>query len=133
MGAEVHHWRTASWNSSFARKVLQALAQGCQRSWLPGVLQNRFSVDECGHAQGVVAAKNAWKKKNVQPATKKDEKKARPTGRGDGGPQQQRGGRQGMVLEIWLHMRRPQQSRSGMGNMGGCHVTQRMPVHHLAS
>ena len=29
--------------------------------------------------------------------TKKDEKKARPTGRGDGGPQQ-RGGRQGALL-----------------------------------
>ena len=44
--------------------------------------------------QGVAAAKNAWKKKNVQALTKKDEKKARPTGRGDAGPQQ-RGGRQG--------------------------------------
>lgn len=45
--------------------------------------------------QGVAAAKNAWKKKNMQPVTKKDEKRARPTGRGDGGPQGQRGGRQG--------------------------------------
>lgn len=46
--------------------------------------------------QGVAAAKNAWKKRNVQPVTKKEEKKARPTGRGDGGPQQH-GGRQGAL------------------------------------
>ena len=45
--------------------------------------------------QGVAAARTAWKKKNAKPETKKDEKRARPTGRGDGGGPAQRGGRQG--------------------------------------
>ena len=41
----------------------------------------------------MAAARNAWKKKNAKPETKKDEKRARPTGRGDGGGPSQRGGR----------------------------------------
>ncbi|CAL8471306.1 g10848 [Coccomyxa elongata] len=44
--------------------------------------------------EGVAAARSAWKKRNAKPETKKDEKRARPTGRGDGGGPAQRGGRQ---------------------------------------
>ena len=71
--------------------------------------------------QGVAAARNAWKKRNLKPETKKEEKRARPTGRGDGalgppggrrgGPPAARGGRQGGVRLIpnlqssrWLHV-----------------------------
>jgi hypothetical protein len=44
--------------------------------------------------QGVAAARNAWKKKNAKPETKKDERRARPTGRGEAPPAHaQRGGR----------------------------------------
>lgn len=45
--------------------------------------------------QGVAAARNAWRKKNAAPQTKKEEKRARPTGRGDGPPGGGRGGGRG--------------------------------------
>ena len=78
----VHEWPL--------QPVPQRLAAYLQMKCVPGI--SGFKACTC--VQGVAAAKNAWKKKNVQAVTKKDEKKARPTGRGDGGLQQQRGGRQ---------------------------------------
>ena len=41
--------------------------------------------------QGIAQARLAWKKKNAVPETRRDEKRARPTGRGDGGPGPGRG------------------------------------------
>jgi len=41
--------------------------------------------------QGVAQARAAWKKRNAVPETRRDEKRARPTGRGDGGPGAARG------------------------------------------
>ena len=68
--------------------------------------------------QGVAAAKNAWKKKNVQPVTKKDEKKARPTGRGDGVPQGQRGGRRG--IPFWHSFILMAHRQDTLGTTDGC-------------
>ena len=45
------------------------------------ILQGRFEM-RAGRGGG---KRNAWKKKNPKPETKRDEKRARPTGRGDGG------------------------------------------------